>query len=264
MKETVIFYRDWHEAIKDFSPDERLKAYDAIMLYAFEDTVPDDKFIKAATALMRSTIDRDNNKYEEKCERNRRNIASRWKRLREAQKLATNGYEPIRPNTTATDNGNDNENDNGNDNGNDNEPTTIVVGDKEKKEKKSTEKKKKVAAAPVRFRKPTVEEVAAYCKERGNYVDAQHFVDFYESKDWKVGSSPMKDWKAAVRTWEQRDGRTRKPAPKGTTLGVGEWIDEQGERRYGSGQHSAPMSAPPRPSEGSYWSAESNQWVSGV
>ena len=44
-----------------------------------------------------------------------------------------------------------------------------------------------------------------YCEERGNGIDAQSFVDFYESKGWVVGKSPMKDWKAAVRTWEQRD-----------------------------------------------------------
>lgn len=55
-----------------------------------------------------------------------------------------------------------------------------------------------------RFVKPTADEVQAYCAERGNRVDAQAFVDFYEAKGWKVGSSPMKDWKAAVRTWEQR------------------------------------------------------------
>jgi hypothetical protein len=62
-----------------------------------------------------------------------------------------------------------------------------------------------------RFVKPTADEVRAYCAERGNRVDAQAFVDFYEAKGWKVGSSPMKDWKAAVRTWEQRDTAQRKP-----------------------------------------------------
>lgn len=54
------------------------------------------------------------------------------------------------------------------------------------------------------FKKPTLEEVQAYCKERKNSVDAQRFIDFYESKGWKVGTSPMKDWKASVRTWEKR------------------------------------------------------------
>ena len=58
-----------------------------------------------------------------------------------------------------------------------------------------------------RFVKPTLEEVALYCKERRNAVSAQAFLSFYESNGWKVGKNAMKDWKAAVRTWEQRDDR---------------------------------------------------------
>ena len=54
------------------------------------------------------------------------------------------------------------------------------------------------------FSRPSVEEVRAYCQERSNTVDAEAFVDFYESKGWKVGNQPMKDWKACVRTWEKR------------------------------------------------------------
>ena len=54
------------------------------------------------------------------------------------------------------------------------------------------------------FVKPTIEEVAAYCRERGNTIDPEAFIDHYESSGWIVGRSPMKDWKAAVRTWEKR------------------------------------------------------------
>ena len=59
------------------------------------------------------------------------------------------------------------------------------------------------SAGPARFRAPTVEEVAAYCRERGNSVEPEMFVDFYAAKGWKVGNQPMKDWKACVRTWER-------------------------------------------------------------
>ena len=62
-----------------------------------------------------------------------------------------------------------------------------------------------------RAHRPTVEEVAAYCRERGNSVDAERFVDFYASKGWKVGNQPMKDWKACVRTWEKRDAPAETP-----------------------------------------------------
>nr|DAI03488.1 MAG TPA: hypothetical protein [Caudoviricetes sp.] len=55
-----------------------------------------------------------------------------------------------------------------------------------------------------RFTVPTPEEVQMYCDERKNGISGQQFCDFYSSKGWRVGSQPMKDWKAAVRTWEVR------------------------------------------------------------
>ena len=62
-----------------------------------------------------------------------------------------------------------------------------------------------------RFTPPTVEQVREYCLERKNSVDPETFVDFYASKGWKIGKESMKDWKAAVRTWEKRD---KKDEPK--------------------------------------------------
>lgn len=54
-----------------------------------------------------------------------------------------------------------------------------------------------------KFVKPTLEEVRNYCLERKNNVNAEKFIDFYEAKDWYIGKNKMKDWKAAVRTWER-------------------------------------------------------------
>lgn len=67
--------------------------------------------------------------------------------------------------------------------------------------------------ATKRFVKPTIQEIKAYCDERKNNVDAVTFFNFYESKGWKVGSNPMKDWKASVRTWEghQRNNNNGSP-----------------------------------------------------
>ncbi len=56
-----------------------------------------------------------------------------------------------------------------------------------------------------RFQKPSLEEIRSYCKERDNKVDPEQFYNFYESKGWMVGKSPMKDWRASVRTWEKRE-----------------------------------------------------------
>lgn len=61
-----------------------------------------------------------------------------------------------------------------------------------------------------RFKAPSVDDVRAYCIERGNKVDPQRFVDYYTANGWKVGRNPMKDWKATVRTWE----RTENDAPR--------------------------------------------------
>ena len=67
-----------------------------------------------------------------------------------------------------------------------------------------------------RFIPPSVDQVGEYCLERGNTVDPQRFVDYYQSNGWKVGKNPMKDWKAAVRTWEQNNKGNPKPQTGGT------------------------------------------------
>lgn len=66
------------------------------------------------------------------------------------------------------------------------------------------------------FQKPSLSEVAQYCRERANKVDPEQFYNFYESNGWKVGKNPMKDWHAAVRTWEKREKEVapRKREPK--------------------------------------------------
>ena len=60
-----------------------------------------------------------------------------------------------------------------------------------------------------RFTPPSVEEVRVYCAERKNNVDPERFVDFYASKGWLVGKSKMKDWRAAVRSWERSDSQQK-------------------------------------------------------
>ena len=64
-------------------------------------------------------------------------------------------------------------------------------------------------AKSTRFVPPTLDQVREYCKERGNNVDAERFIDFYESKGWMVGKNKMKDWKACVRTWEKSSSQNK-------------------------------------------------------
>lgn len=75
------------------------------------------------------------------------------------------------------------------------------------------------------FTKPSLEEIENYCKERNNNINANNFYDFYESKNWYVGKNKMKDWKACVRTWEQRNTKNKEPLPK--------WFNNQPEKKQG-------------------------------
>ena len=66
--------------------------------------------------------------------------------------------------------------------------------------------------AHTRFSPPSVQEIEDYCTEKGFLLDAERFVDYYASIGWRVGKNPMKDWRAAVRTWVKKD--TPKPEPE--------------------------------------------------
>ena len=79
----------------------------------------------------------------------------------------------------------------------------------EKDKETEIDKEKEVIKPQKRFVKPTIEEVQAYCLERNKGVDAQKWYDYYSANGWKVGKNPMKDWKAAVRTWERGENNGR-------------------------------------------------------
>jgi hypothetical protein len=110
-------------------------------------------------------------------------------------------------NYNINDNDNSNYDDNINCNPNSNED---LNGEKiSKKENPPAEEQKpkaeKEGCKKSPFRPPALEEVRAYCSERNNGLDPERFVDFYQSKGWKVGNQPMRDWRAAIRTWEKTD-----------------------------------------------------------
>lgn len=96
--------------------------------------------------------------------------------------------------------------------------TAIYINTKTKTETKTKTKKREgdgcahPGRAPV-FTPPTEEEVAAYCRERGNRVDALKWRDYYASKGWVVGRSPMRDWRASVRSWERNAFSAPRPNP---------------------------------------------------
>lgn len=86
-----------------------------------------------------------------------------------------------------------------------------------------------------RFKKPTVEEIRQYCTERGNTLDPEYFYDYYESVGWVVGKNrPMKDWKAAIRTWERNEKKrniVRLPTGQAQQKYTQSWYDKDAELR---------------------------------
>lgn len=137
-------------------------------------------------------INRAKAAYEERCAKNQRNIEKRY-----ARQDDTNVYDGIRTNTNVYE--------------------TYQTKDKPKDKPKDKTKDNSLPPNGVsdtrakRFTPPTLDDVSAYIRERGSNVDAQRFLDFYTAKGWMVGKNRMKDWKAAVRTWEKRDSEQNKP-----------------------------------------------------
>lgn len=91
-------------------------------------------------------------------------------------------------------------------------PEIEIKLEKEIKIEKEIDSSASTTTKRKRFEKPTLSEIEQYCIERNNNVNAEQFFDYYESNGWKVGKNSMKDWKAAVRTWERSE--YRKPTVK--------------------------------------------------
>ena len=198
-RDAFVFYRSYYEAAMELPEKERLKLYDAIIEYALHGVEPDIKgVVKAVFVSIKPGID----------SRKKRSASAsaaanaRW--MREQCKSDANAYEPHSqedmpsaceriPDASQCDDAIDMPH------------KTINIKHKTLKERDTNVSPKK------KFQKPTVDEVRAYCEERHNAVDPDTFVDFYESKGWKVGDQPMKDWKAAVRTWERSESKRGQP-----------------------------------------------------
>ena len=179
MKEYVPIFFDWVEVTGELNAQEKGRLIDAIVLYAQgvdwqEQIKGNERYLFPA---FKKQIDRANE-------------------ISDVRATARIGKTKDNKQEQTTTNHNKNANNNNNN-----------------KEKEEENNKERVREKPLaRFTPPMVQEVSAYCRERGNKVDAQRFVDFYASKGWRVGNQPMKDWKAAVRTWEQRDDSPAQPA----------------------------------------------------
>jgi hypothetical protein len=119
-----------------------------------------------------------------------------------------------------------------------------------------TDNKNNKGTSRPRFAAPTLDQVSEYCLERKNQVQPQAFIDFYASKGWVVGRSPMKDWKAAVRTWEKNNfgkGTTNAKPYRSRIDGINEnarhldrLLGTQEEPGRSAAQTNGPISQPTR------------------
>lgn len=194
MSDNFIFYRSFWDGVKDLPQETMLRLITALCEYALNDVEPNLTGLERAVfTSWKANID---------ASQKRRENGKRGGRPKKDDAIPepvvtnekTNGFETenqwfseTKPNKKYKVNINDNDN------------------DKNNTGKESAERE-------TRFRKPTVDEVRAYCEERKNKIDAEQFWNYYESKGWKIGKSPMKSWKACVATWERYDKTRDAPA----------------------------------------------------
>lgn len=190
MKNSIVLYFQQYEAIKGLPYECKGILLDAVFAYAMTGNVPDDlpPLVSMAFSFIRTAMDIDSEKYEKRCEKNKENIRKRWK---DSNEKGSNEYERI-PEIQTDTNHTDTDTDN-----------CKLITDTDTESTKVDIKSK-----TSRFLKPTIEEIESYCLERKNSVNSENFYNFYESKGWMVGKNKMKDWKAAVRTWEKSEKKT--------------------------------------------------------
>jgi hypothetical protein len=200
-KKAFQLYSDSRIAVDALTDEEAGQLIKAIFAHEDGEATALKGALQSTFLLISNQLDRDRERYEEMCARNSKNGSK-------GGRPSANGENPDEPAQTGE---------------NPNKPAKTRAKpkkadkdtDKDTEKEKDTDKEKEglsvcgaaprthTASSPAHFKKPSVDEVKAYCAQRHNSVDAARFVDFYDSKGWMVGSSPMRDWRAAVRGWEQ-------------------------------------------------------------
>ena len=223
-KKYVAFLRSYYDALQELPQKSRAELALAIVEYGFTGKLPNNISVlaKAVFAAIRPTLDTSNAKADAanaRWEKQNANKSMQGTFLHDAKPMQNTVVHDAKPmqNTVV----------------HDATISYIREGEGEGEGEGNIDSKKRAS----RFTQPTLEEVQAYCVERGNGVDPQRFVDYYSSNGWKVGKNPMKDWKAAVRTWERNNGTTvTKPKQTGSYLDIlermerGESVDAEGNK----------------------------------
>lgn len=205
-KNSFIMYNDWASLFERLPNDKAGELIKAIYNYQTGKEVEiSDISLYAVFNLLKNRFDIDKANYESTCERNRQNGSKGGKqKVANAKRNVATATDRYRPLSGGDPNVADNDNDNEYDN-------NIIYNNIIKSEK---EEKNIIP--------PKLEWVEEYCKERNNGINAQTFMDFYESKGWLIGKNKMKDWKAAVRNWEKNRKTDNKSDHKTTQYNFNE------------------------------------------
>ena len=195
-KTAMLFSYEWVPLLEAMRSETAVKIIFALITLDQTGEIPEIEFDSplesAVFNIMAETVIANNKAYAEKCEVNRQNAkkggAPKGNQNAAKQPKTTERLkkQPKQPD-------------------NDNYYDYESIKEKIDKKEKTT--------AP-QFTRPSVEEVRAYCIERGNNVDPEQFVAFYDSNGWKVGKNPMRSWKSAVITWEKREREEKHKAPE--------------------------------------------------
>ena len=274
-RDSIVFYKDWWEAIQGLPSEKRLEAIAAVMEYAFTGVEPTDTMLRFATAQIRSFIDRDRKKYEETCRKRKEAIEKRWKKKNTPVKEAlntneyncidknTNEYKSIQHNTTQYYNDNDNENENENENEKINTSNYL-----------QTDNNAHAGAREGQWVGKVLDQQIADCKASPIWKDGirkkfriddpsevDRLLDEFAT-DMLCQETDVRNAKKLFVVWlnERQQPSRKSRGSREPGLGPGEWRDEKGRRRFEKSDVIVPDNAPPRPSGGHYWNPVSGYW----
>ena len=229
-------FHDKRELLEPFTREEKGELLDAMMAYTFDDVeIEMETNAKYIWRVFKQMIDQSKKAFEAKSNAGKRKAQQTESDNDQNESDAIKCYQTrsdvhqtlsdaIKSQQTVAD-GDQNES-----NAHINQESRIKNQDTRIKSKgvKGDEVPPTPQKAPRRFTPPSLEDVASYCQKRGNGVSPQRFVDFYTAKGWRVGNQQMRDWRAAVRTWETRENYDDlRPPDRGKTVGAQRYQQRQ-------------------------------------
>lgn len=108
--------------------------------------------------------------------------------------------------------------------------------------------------------RPSLQDIEAYVTQNRLLVKPDAFYYYYESRNWLSGNTPIANWQALLRQWHAKEMEKHPEQSSQPGLGIGEFLNDKGERTYGNGETIVPAIAPPRPSKAHWWNPISNAW----